>query len=108
MRILDYGQRLATNRRNTFHQDNLAHFSSAEVAFHHAVLNGNSAIGMENEKYFELNYPLNFIQLDSKHPLLSNTNNHQLLDTAVYASGSEFQLDTFVSGESHSQKKKIE
>ena len=105
IRMLDYGQRLVTNRRNTFHQDNLAHFSSAEVAFHHAILNGNSAVGMEIEKYFELNHPLNFIQLDNKHPLLSNTNNHQLLDTAVYASGSEFQLDTFVGGYSHSQKR---
>ena len=104
IRILDYGQRLISNKRNTFHQDNLAQFSSAEVALHHAILNGNSAVGIEIEKYFELDYPLNFIQLDHNHPLLSQTNKSQLLDTVVYGSGSEYIMDTFVNGENHSQK----
>ena len=104
IRILDYGQRLISNKRNTFHQDNLAQFSSAEVALHHAILNGNSAVGIKIEKYFELDYPLNFIQLDHNHPLLSQTNKSQLLDTVVYGSGSEYIMDTFVNGESHSQK----
>ena len=107
IRMLDYGQRLISNKRNTFHQDNLAQFSSAEVAFHHAILNGNSAVGIENEKYFELDYPLNFIQLDHNHPLLSETNKNQLLDTFIYGSGSEYILDTFVNGEGHLQKRKF-
>ena len=105
IRMLDYGQRLISNKRNTFHQDNLAQFSSAEVALHHAILNGNSAVGIEIEKYFELSHPLNFIQLDHNHPLLSVTNKHQLLDTVVYGSGTEYIMDTFVNGESYSQKR---
>ena len=105
--MLDYGQRLISNKRNTFHQDNLAQFSSAEVALHHAILNGNSAVGIEIEKYFELSHPLNFIQLDHNHPLLSETNKHQLLDTLVYGSGSEFIKDTFVNGKSRFEKDKL-
>ena len=106
--MLDYGQRLISNKRNTFHQHNLAHFSGAEVAFHHVVLNGNAAVGIEIEKYFELDYPLNFIQLDHNHPLLSETNKHQLLDTLVYGSGNEFVKDTFVNGKSHSEKENLD
>ena len=108
IRMLDYGQRLISNKRNTFHQDNLAQFSSAEIAFHHVVLNGNAAVGIEIEKYFELDYPLNFIQLDHNHPLLSGTNKHQLLDTLVYGSGSEFIKDTFVNGKSRFEKDKLD
>ena len=72
------------------------------------VLNGNAAVGTEIEKYFEIDYPLNFIQLDHNHPLLSETNKHHLLDTLVYGSGGEFIKDTFVNGEGHSKKDKLD
>ncbi|MFV0388556.1 MAG: formimidoylglutamate deiminase [Pyrinomonadaceae bacterium] len=83
LRLLDYGQRLTTNRRDTFAigQDG----NSAQFAIDRCQRAGRSAMGLEFENYFELGKPLNALVFSNDVPLLQNATNNSLQNIMLYA-----------------------
>ena len=81
IRLLDYGQRLITNKRNTFKSETTG--NSGEIEFNAVVLNGNNAMGLQKENYFELNHSLDFLEIDNENPLIASTKKNNLLNTII-------------------------
>ena len=70
IKLLDYVQRVTTNKRNTF--STLESGDSGFNAIKTALLSGRKAMGNQNGSFFEIGKPLNAVVYSSAHPLLSS------------------------------------
>ncbi|MCO6510055.1 MAG: formimidoylglutamate deiminase [Aridibacter famidurans] len=95
LRLLDYGQRLTTHRRDTFTGESE---SSAENAIRSAFLAGVRATGEKTSEYFEVGKPLNACVIRDDHPLIEATRLESLADRIVYASDVTWVKGTVVNG----------
>lgn len=95
LRLLDYGQRLTTHRRDTFTGERE---SSAENAIRSVFLAGVKATGEGTSEYFEIGKPLNACVIRDDHPLIESTELASLADRIVYASGPAWMKGTVVNG----------
>lgn len=96
LRILDYGQRLITHKRNTFisaHQND-----SGAYGVHQALVSGRAAMGNSITEYFKVGQPLDAVVYDASVPLLEMTAAENRLSSIVYASDSTWNLGTIVNG----------
>lgn len=96
IRLLDYGQRLITNKRNTFKSNSTG--NSGEIALKEIVLNGNHAMGEQKENYFQLNHSLDFLEIDDENPLITSTNENNLLNTIIYSGDKSIVKNTYTKG----------
>lgn len=96
LRLLDYGQRLISHKRNTFiyTQQN----DSGAYGIHQALVSGRAAMGNNNTEYFKVGQPLDAVVYDASVPLLDMTSPENRLSTIVYASDSTWNLGTMVNG----------
>ncbi len=95
LRLLDYGQRLTTHRRDTFS----GRFeSSAENAIRNAAFAGMKAAGENGGEYFEIGKPLNGCVIGKDHPLIESCGMESLADRIVYASDPSWVKGTIVNG----------
>ncbi len=97
LRILDYGQRLISHKRNTFTSD--IEGNSAHFAFDMITNAGRIAGGRNDNQYFEVGKPLDALILDGNQPLLDTASAHNRMNTILYASDSSWNLGTMVAGE---------
>lgn len=96
LRILDYGQRLISHKRDTFtdrSQQNSAHF-----AIKQATVSGRKAMNNFEEKYFAVGEKLNACVISAKHPLIQTASPENLLNTIVYSTDETMQKGSIVSG----------
>ena len=96
LRLLDYGQRLITHRRNSF--TGAEGGDSALAAYHQALIAGRNAMGLSRKQYFELGRPLDAVVYRSTLPLLHGVNNENILSTIVYSGDVSWNLGTIVNG----------
>ncbi|MDY8136332.1 formimidoylglutamate deiminase [Aquimarina sp. 2201CG5-10] len=98
LRILDYGQRLTSHKRNTyFSQDQT---DSGMYAITMATLMGQKAMNNNYSKdFFEVGKPLNASIFDASAPLLATSSLQNLTSTIVYSSDPTMQLATISYGE---------
>ncbi len=96
LRILDYGQRLTTHKRNSFHMPNQA--DSGLFGIDMALKAGRKAMNNFNTNYFKVGEPLDAVVYDANLPLLGCTSLENLLSTIVYATDSFIQLGTITNG----------
>ena len=96
IKLLDYGQRLITNKRNTF--SNLESGDSGFNALKTALQSGRKAMGNQNSSFFEIGKPLNAVVYSSEHPLLSSCSKKNLCNTLVFASDISMLKATIVNG----------
>ena len=106
LRLLDYGQRLISHNRNTF-TNNISGNSSIN-SFNQMWFNGKKAMGCERKNYFEKGKSLDFLELDSNHHLIQNTNNKHILNTIIYSLDSKIIKETYINGQSIKKPKSIE
>ena len=85
IRLLDYTNRLKTNKRDTFKNSKSA--NSGEIAFQAIYNNGHKAMGDEKSDYFEIGASLDFLEIDHNHPLIHNSSDKNLLNTLIYSTG---------------------
>lgn len=95
LRLLDYGQRLTTHRREIFTGESE---SSAENAIRSATRAGWYATGEDSEDYFEVGNPLNACVIRDDHPLIESTPLEATADRIVYASDPSWLKGTIVNG----------
>lgn len=96
LRLLDYGQRLTTLRRDIFTGESE---SSAENAIRSVFFPGGKATGEMTSEYFEIGKPLNACVIRDDHPLIESTPLESLADRIVYASDPSWVKGTIVNGE---------
>lgn len=97
LRLLDYGQRLRSNNRQTFTLSPDA--KSPGNAFCNMVISGRRAGGWHTTSLFEKGQPFDALIIDAHHPLIRVTSIDRLLDTIVYTSDTSFNLGTMINGE---------
>jgi formiminoglutamate deiminase len=95
LRLLDYGQRLTTHRRDTFNGESEP---SAENAIRSVFFSGVKATGERTSEYFEVGKPLNASVIRDDHPLVESTEPVSLADRLVYASETSWLKGTIVDG----------
>ncbi len=97
LRLLDYGQRLTSHRRDTFISED--HGQSGEYGFNQALLAGRKAMGNTNKEYFEVGQPFDGVVYDAKVPLLGTSSKDNRLSTIIYSSDATWIKGTIVNGE---------
>ena len=96
LRILDYGQRITSHKRNTYFSEVRA--DSGAFALEMALLSGRKAMGNFSHNFFEVGKPLHACILDATAPLLATTSLKNLSSTIVYATDASMQTETIAYG----------
>lgn len=97
LRILDYGQRLTTHRRNNFvsaSQGNTGHYAIEQSWFA-----GRQAMGQASSDYFEVGQPLDAAVIDGEHPLIASGQPESILPTSIFSGDCTFLMGTMVAGD---------
>ncbi|GGX15864.1 formimidoylglutamate deiminase [Aquimarina muelleri] len=97
LRLLDYGQRLISHKRNTYSSTNQG--DSGMYALEMATISGRKAMNNFNSTFFKVGEPLNASVFDSSSALISTASIKNLSSTIVYAGDSSMQLKTMAYGE---------
>lgn len=97
LRLLDYGQRLVTHRRDTFYDGSGG--GSGAYAVRQAVLTGRRSTGAgASDEYFAVGDRFDACVFDADHPLIRSASDENLLDTLVYASDETMQTGVIAGG----------
>jgi formimidoylglutamate deiminase len=91
-RMIDYRQRLVTNKRNTFEADAASYMINEEVT------TGRSAMGLKTENHFEIGKPFDAVVYNSGSHLLSETSKKNRLATILFTSDSSRIAGTIING----------
>ncbi len=97
LRLLDYGQRLISHRRNTF--VDLEQTDSGAFAIAKALHCGRAAMGNDNEAYFGIGQPLDAVIYKANTPLLATATKDNWLSTLVYAADTSWNMGTMINGQ---------
>ena len=95
-RILDYGQRLTTHRRDQFTSRNNG--DSGLAGYDMALKSGRAAMGKSSTGYFKVGDFLDAIVLDADHPLVASSAPDKVISTFIYAGDPTFLAGTMVRG----------
>ncbi len=96
LRVLDYGQRIHTHRRDTFFKEQSG--DSGCNALKMIWKSGRQSMGVQNESFFKVGDDFDAVIFDAKAPLLASSSLKHLCNTIVYASHQNEILGTIVSG----------
>ena len=96
LRLLDYGQRLVSHKRNTFNSPEQG--DSGLFAIEMASTAGRKAMNNFEEKFFEVGKPLNAIIYDAKSPLIGTSSIDNMASTILYSSDASIQEATIING----------
>ncbi len=83
IRLLDYTNRLKSNKRDTFKNSKSA--NSGEIALQAIYNNGHKAMGNKKSDYFDIGGSLDFLDIGYNHPLIFNSSEKNLLNTIIYS-----------------------
>lgn len=92
LRLLDYGQRLISHKRNTFGEN------AGLFAITKATLAGRKAMNNFEPEFFKVGADFDACIIDANAPLLSNTNVENLASTIIYSADISQIYGTFVKG----------
>lgn len=96
LRILDYGQRLTTHKRDSFCTKDQG--NSGLFALNQAIRNGRKAMGNHTNTFFKIGESFDALVLDATTPILQICSPENLASTIVYASDVSMHLGTIVNG----------
>ena len=96
LRLLDYGQRLVTHRRDTFTGRGIE--DSGLYAVTQATIAGRRAMNDFNRDFFAVGAPFDACVIKSDAPLLARADSENLASTIVYAADASQIYGSFVQG----------
>ncbi len=97
LRLLDYGQRLISHKRNIF--NSATEGNSGNYAIEMATLAGRKAMNNFESQYFKVGEKFNASILDANAPLLATSSNDKLSSAIIYTADATNQLGTIVNGD---------
>jgi formimidoylglutamate deiminase len=92
-RMIDYRQRLLSNKRNTFDSN------AASYMVNESVDRGRMAMGIKTNDHFEIGSSFDAVVFDSRSPRLAGSEMKHWLPTLIYHIDSSSILGTILSGE---------
>ncbi len=92
LRLLDYGQRLKSKKRDTFHAE------SGNQSFHTSLIAGRKAMNNYSVDYFKIGMPFNACVIDDRWPLISTRKAEKRMSTFIYAGNASNVLATIAHG----------
>jgi len=92
LRLLDYGQRLTSHKRNIF-TENAGHFAITK-----ATIAGRKAMNNFETQFFPVGTDFDACIIKADEPLIAQTNLQNLASTIIYTADSSQIQGTFVSG----------
>jgi len=98
LRLLEYGQRLSTQRRNVAVAQRPSYAHSGEFLLSEALLGGGQALGTGAGR-LSPGCPADLVVLDHEHPSLLARSGPSLLDSWIFASNRPAIARTMVGGE---------
>ncbi|MDQ4119947.1 MAG: formimidoylglutamate deiminase [Acidobacteriota bacterium] len=96
LRVLDYGQRLISHKRNTFTDANTN--DSGLFAICKATIAGRKAMNNFKNEFFASGSPFDACLIKADEPLMANVRTENLASTIVYSTDPSQIYGTFVSG----------
>jgi len=96
LRILDYGQRLITHKRDTFTGENLE--DSGLYAITKATVAGRRAMNNFESEFFAAGASLDACIINADEPLLANVKTENLTSSILYSTGASQIYGVFVAG----------
>ena len=96
LRLLDYGQRLISHRRDSF--TTTKYPSSGQHAMNQIIKCGRQSAGVAKTQFFQVGHAFDACVIDASHPLVESTGKTHLLNTMIYSSDSRMILGTLVNG----------
>ncbi|HIP36450.1 MAG TPA: formimidoylglutamate deiminase [Crocinitomix sp.] len=96
LRILDYGQRLTSHKRNTFYSNQQG--DSGTYAFDMALKHGRMAMNNNESTYFKAGQPFDAVLIDATHPLIKTSSTKHLASTILFTSDATMIKGTFSKG----------
>lgn len=97
LRILDYGQRLTSHKRNTFTNSKTG--DSGRFAIDMVNLAGRKAMDNSTEEFFKVGEHFNASIIDASSPLIANSSLDNLCSTIIYSVDTSMQIATISYGE---------
>ncbi|MCA6075159.1 formimidoylglutamate deiminase [Fulvivirga sedimenti] len=97
LRMLDYGQRLISHRRNTFTLEDKA--DSGFNAIEMSISAGRLAMGRTDHQFFDIGMPFDAVVIDADSPLLAGSSPEQWCSTLIYTGDVSDVLGTIVNGQ---------
>lgn len=97
LRILDYGQRLTSHKRNSFYSPQQG--DGGMYAFEMATKAGRKAMGNDTLEFFKTGVHFDAAVIDATAPLVACSQPENLTSTIVYSTDVSMQLGTIVNGE---------
>jgi formiminoglutamate deiminase len=97
LRLLDYGQRLISHKRNTFYSSEQG--DGGLYAYDQVIKAGRKAMNNFNADYFKVGEAFNAVLIDAKAPLLASSSFENLPSTILYCSDVSMQYGTISHGE---------
>lgn len=96
LRLLDYGQRLISHKRNTFVGENIT--DSGLFAISKTTIVGRKAMNNFESEFFAVGADFDACVIDANAPLLANVKAEDLASSIVFASDVSQIYGTFVNG----------
>lgn len=96
LRILDYGQRLATRRRDTFAEDEAT--DGGLNAMTKATVAGRRAMNNFESEFFAVGASFDACIINANEPLLANVKTENLTASIIYSTDASQIYGTFVAG----------
>lgn len=97
LRILDYGQRLISHKRNTFYSSEQG--NSGFYALQQSIFNGRKAMGRDTKDFFEIGEDFDAVVVDIAHPLLFMSSSELKLSTNLFSMDQTSIKEVYVQGE---------
>ncbi|NOT75370.1 MAG: formimidoylglutamate deiminase [Cyclobacteriaceae bacterium] len=91
-RMIDYRQRLVTNRRNIFDD-------AGKYLIKESLSSGRRAMGISTKEHFEIGKPFDAVVIDAHSPLLASASLENILPSIVYTGDASINLGTIVNGQ---------
>lgn len=91
-RMIDYRQRLVTNKRNTFAGD------AAHYMINESIQQGRRAMGRHTTDHFEVDQPLDAVVISASTHLLAETSEKNRLASILFTGDSSRNLGTIING----------
>ena len=96
LRILDYGQRLISHKRNTFYSNQQG--DSGMYAYDMALKAGRKAMNNFEGEYFKVGTYFNAVLIDANAPLIACSSDANLPSTILYSTDATMQYGTISHG----------
>lgn len=96
LRLLDYGQRLISHKRNTYYTPNEG--NSGFYSLQQSIINGRKAMGVDSANFFEIGHDFDAVVVDLAHPLMFFSKPELKLATNLYAMDQTSIKEVYVAG----------